>query len=99
VAAVFALVAALPAAWVFLLDDDKRRRILSVYDPSFDPLGTGWQQSLAMTAIGSGLIWGKGIWTGAHQYIPEIYNDFIFAFAGEALGLRQCGHIGAFGRF
>lgn len=80
------LVALIPFVWMFLLDDNKRRRIMSVYDPGFDPLGTGWQQSLALTAIGSGMVWGKGIFAGNHQYIPEMYNDFIFAFAGEALG-------------
>ena len=79
-----------PLVWFFILDDDKRGRILTILNPELDPSGVGWQQSLGMTAIGSGQIWGKGVLTGEHQYVPEMHNDFIFAFAGEALGFVGC---------
>lgn len=79
-----------PLVWFFLLDDDKRGRFISVFNPASDPTGTGWQQSLGLTAIGSGQIWGKGLFSGAHQYVPEMHNDFIFAFAGEATGFVGC---------
>lgn len=82
-----------PLAWFFLLDNDKRGRILTVFNPAADPTGAGWQQGLGLTAIGSGQIWGKGILSGAHQYIPEMHNDFIFAFAGEATGFVGCSAI------
>ncbi|MEG2203594.1 MAG: FtsW/RodA/SpoVE family cell cycle protein, partial [Oscillospiraceae bacterium] len=80
-----------PLLWFFVLDNDKRQRVLNVWGPSGDLLATsGYQQAKGLMAIGSGQIWGKGVFTGEHQYIPEMYNDFIFAFAGEALGFVGC---------
>ncbi len=63
---------------------------MTVFNPQSDPTGAGWQQSLGLSAIGSGQVWGKGILSGGHQYIPEMHNDFIFAFAGEATGFIGC---------
>jgi len=82
--------AAVPAVWFGLLDENKRQRFRVLFDPSLDPRGAGWQQNLSLTAIGSGQITGKGILTGAAQYVPEMYNDFIFAFIGESIGFLGC---------
>lgn len=87
------LAASSPLIWYFLLDDDKRSRILTVFNPQLDPTGSGWQQGLGALSIGSGQIWGKGLFTGEHHYVPEMHNDFIFAFAGEALGFVGCALI------
>lgn len=89
-AAVLAAGVASPFAWFFLLDDDKRKRILTVFNPELDPEGASWQQINGITAIGSGQIWGKGVLTGSHQYVPEMHNDFIFAFLGESGGFMGC---------
>jgi len=89
-AAVASLVVIVPVAWFFFLDDDKRFRFLVIFNPALDPKGKGWQQNLSMTAIGSGQISGKGIMTGEAQYVPEMYNDFIFSFIGESLGFLGC---------
>ncbi len=86
ISAVVAALASLPMVWFVLMDADKRARVLTIFNPSADPLGRGWQQYLASLSIGSGQVWGKGVLGGAHNYVPEIQNDFIFAFAGEALG-------------
>ncbi|MDF3005177.1 MAG: Bacterial cell division rane protein [Oscillospiraceae bacterium] len=82
-----------PFAWFFVLDNDKRGRIMTVFNPASDPTGTGWQQSLGLTAIGSGQIWGKGVLFGEHQYVPEMHNDFIFSFIGEAGGFVGCSAV------
>lgn len=82
-----------PFAWLFILDNDKRGRIMTVFKPASDPTGIGWQQGLGLTAIGSGQIWGKGVLTGAHQYVPEMHNDFIFSFIGESLGFVGCSAV------
>lgn len=67
------------------------RRILSWIDPqkySDDAL----QQQNAMMAIGSGQLWGKGLYNSEAtsmknaNYIIEPQTDFIFAVAGEELG-------------
>ena len=75
-----------PLVWIFILDNDKRARILTVLEPAIDPSGAGWQQGLGLVSIGAGQIWGKGVFAGNHQYVPEIHNDFIFAFVGESTG-------------
>ncbi len=82
--------AAIPALWFGILDEDKRQRFRVLFDPSLDVRGAGWQQNLSLTAIGSGQVTGKGVWTGSAQYVPEMYNDFIFSFMGESLGFLGC---------
>jgi len=57
-------------------------------DPFSDPLDKGFQTLQSLYAIGSGGLMGAGI-GGSRQkylYIPEPYNDFIFAVVCEELG-------------
>ncbi len=82
-------VCSLPILWN-IIGEDKQMRIMTVFNPMLDPQGIGWQQNMGMLSIGSGEIWGKGIFYGNHHYVSEIYNDFIFAFLGEALGFVGC---------
>jgi len=85
-----AAAAGIPAAWFFLLTEDKKQRFRVLFDPALDPMGAGWQQNLSLTAIGSGQVAGKGLLTGEAQYVPEMYNDFIFSFMGESIGFVGC---------
>jgi rod shape determining protein RodA len=81
--------AALPIAWS-LLRDYQRGRILTLLDPSTDPLGKGFHTLQAMIAIGSGGITGKGWMHGTQthlEFIPERSTDFIFAVYSEEFGL------------
>jgi rod shape determining protein RodA len=81
--------ALLPVAWGFL-HDYQRRRILTLLDPSTDPLGAGYHIIQATIAVGSGGLWGKGWLNGtqAHlEFIPERHTDFIFAVYSEEFGL------------
>ncbi|MEF9984335.1 MAG: FtsW/RodA/SpoVE family cell cycle protein [Oscillospiraceae bacterium] len=80
----------IPIGWHYLLSDDKKMRILSIFNPALDPEGVGWQQMKGLLSIGSGQLWGSGLFAGKHHYVPELYNDFIFAFVGEALGFVGC---------
>lgn len=82
-----------PLMWFFILDEDKRGRIMTVFNPAADPTGTGWQQNLGITALGSGQVWGKGVLSGSHQYVPEMHNDFIFSFIGESSGFVGCSAV------
>lgn len=81
--------AASPVAWL-LMGDDKRQRILNIFTASGDASGIDYQQNLGIMSIGAGQVWGRGIFAGEHNYVPELRNDFIFAFAGEALGYVGC---------
>ncbi|WP_225747841.1 rod shape-determining protein RodA [Eikenella sp. Marseille-P7795] len=82
--------ASLPLMWNYVMHDYQRTRVLTLLDPSKDPLGAGYHILQSMTAIGSGGIWGKGWLNGTQthlDYIPESTTDFIFAVYGEEFGL------------
>lgn len=85
VAAIGTIAAFIPIAWFYILNYDQKQRILVLFNPgSNDAVET--QQLLGRIAIGSGKIFGVGLFSGEHQYVPEMYNDFIFSFIGNALG-------------
>ncbi len=78
-----------PVAWS-LMHDYQQQRILTLLDPSQDPLGAGYHTIQSTIALGSGGLFGKG-WlqgTQAHlDFLPERHTDFIFAVYGEEFGL------------
>ena len=85
----FALAAAAPLIWQFVLEGYQRQRILTLFDPQSDPLGAGWNIIQSTTAIGSGGLFGKGLFQGSQSYLdflPEARTDFIVAVLGEELG-------------
>ena len=78
-----------PVAWS-LMHDYQQQRILTLLDPSQDPLGAGYHTIQSTIALGSGGIFGKGWLAGtqAHlDFLPERHTDFIFAVFGEEFGL------------
>lgn len=67
---------------------ERMSRITNFLDPFADKLGGGYQTIQSLYAIGSGGIFGKGLGQSVQKfYIPEPYNDFIFAIVCEELGL------------
>jgi len=81
--------AALPVVWGFL-HGYQRKRVLTLLDPTTDPLGAGYHIIQSTIAVGSGGLWGKGWLNGtqAHlEFIPERHTDFIFAVFSEEFGL------------
>ncbi len=84
--AVGAAIPMIAVAWFFIMDDYHRERILTVFNPERDPLGIGYQPMQGKISIGSGRLLGKGIFSESLRNIPEVYNDFIFAFISEAFG-------------
>ena len=73
-----------------MLHDYQRRRILTLLDPTTDPLGAGYHIIQSTIAVGSGGFAGKGWLNGtqAHlEFIPERHTDFIFAVYSEEFGL------------
>lgn len=85
-----AVASALPLAWGYLLHDYQRQRVLTLIDPSSDPLGAGYHIIQSTIAVGSGGMAGKG-WMGGTQthldFLPERSTDFIFAVFSEEFGL------------
>ena len=86
--------AVLPAAgflvWNFLLDDMHRERFLISFNPDMDPLGIGYQQVRGRMALGSGGLFGRGLFTDNLVEVPEMRNDFIFSYVGQTMGLVGC---------
>jgi rod shape determining protein RodA len=84
--------AAIPVAWQFLHDYQKRR-VLTFLNPQNDALGAGWNISQAEIAIGSGGLTGKGYLHGTQgqlNFLPEKQTDFIVTSIGEEFGLLGC---------
>jgi rod shape determining protein RodA len=82
-------VASLQPMWS-MLHDYQRQRVLTLLDPSQDPLGAGYHTIQAAIALGSGGFFGKGWLNGtqAHlDFLPERSTDFIFAVFSEEFGL------------
>ena len=80
---------AAPLIWG-MMHDYQRKRILTLIDPTTDPLGAGYHIIQATIAIGSGGAIGKGYLNGTQthlEFIPEKHTDFIFAVYSEEWGL------------
>jgi rod shape determining protein RodA len=78
-------------SWSTILKEYQKERILAFLQPKIsDPLKIGWSQRQAKIAIGSGGIFGQGIFKGSQTqlgFLPEPQTDFIFAAFTEETGL------------
>lgn len=77
------------ASWFLVLRPYQKDRLLNFVNPQYDRLGSGYNVQQAMTAIGSGQLFGRGLGLGPQSqlsFLPERQTDFIFASIGEELG-------------
>ena len=68
----------------------QQQRILTLFDPSQDPLGSGYHIIQSSIALGSGGLLGKGWLNGTQSqldFLPERTTDFVFAVYAEEFGL------------
>ena len=74
-------------------------RILAVLDPEnttgWAPSETVWkniiyQQQRGEIALGSGGIFGNGLFTGRYYSVPNAHNDFILSWIGNVAGFAGC---------
>ena len=86
-----AIAAAVPlGAIAILLPQFRYRlgRITTWLDPWADPTGAGFQTIQSLYAVASGGLFGLGLGQSRQKtFIPEAYNDIIFAIICEELGL------------
>ena len=78
------------------ISDYQVARLQSFIDPTSDPQATGYQIRQSRITIGSGGIFGKGLFEGPQtsgRFVPEQQTDFIFTVAGEELGFVGCSLI------
>jgi cell division protein FtsW len=77
----------------------RMRRVTSFLDPWKDQLGSGYQLSNALMAIGRGQWTGVGLGSSVQKlnYLPEAHTDFIFSVIGEELGFAGvCAIVGLY---
>ena len=87
--AAIAGIISLPILW-FSLDVYQKNRIFDFLDPTRDAMGSGYQVIQSKIAIGSGQVFGMGLYNGNQTqfgFLPEKHTDFIFSVIGEELGL------------
>lgn len=87
-AALGAGILSLPIVWL-QMDYYQKERILNFINPGRDASNTGYQALQSKIAIGSGKIFGRGLFNGTQtqlNYLPEKQTDFIFAVLVEELG-------------
>jgi rod shape-determining protein RodA len=86
-----------PFLYLFILSGHIKDRVMTFLNPELDPLGKGMQVFRSKMTIGSGQIFGKGLFHGlqtqnssavikSSNNVPFKQNDFIFSVVGEELG-------------
>ena len=76
-------------AWFLFFKEYQKQRIMTFLQPTQNSLGSGYNTSQAMIAIGSGGLMGRGVGFGSQsqlKFLPEAHTDFIFAVVSEELG-------------
>lgn len=76
-------------AFLFLLKPYQKTRLIIFQNPWQDPYGDGWQIIQSKVAIGSGQLFGRGLFKGTQtqlDFLPAKNTDFIFSVIGEELG-------------
>lgn len=76
--------------WIYSFKDYQKKRIMTFIHPLSDVRGAGYNAYQSTIAVGSGMIFGKGIGYGTQSrlnFLPEYQTDFIFAAFAEEWGL------------
>ena len=84
-----ALLGGFTAVKVGVLNDYQVKRLQAFVNPSADPQQSGYQLRQSRITLGSGGVFGKGLFNGPQtngRFVPEQHTDFIFTVAGEELG-------------
>ena len=90
-----ALIVAAPLAWQYVLKEYQKKRFTAAFNLD-DPIvarGDGYQQYQGRLSIGSGKLWGRGLFEGPRVESNRVtfqQSDFVFSVAGEELGFIGC---------
>ncbi len=91
-----ALIGGFGAVQTGVVNDYQLKRLQSFVDPNADTQGAGYQLRQARITVGSGGLFGTGLFEGPQtngRFVPEQQTDFIFTVAGEQLGFLGSGFI------
>ena len=92
---VVGVVACIPLGLYLQSTNDFRwMRLMSFLDPRNDTTGSGFQIINSEIAVGSGGLYGVGMFTEGTMtqlnFVPENHTDFIFSAIGETMGFQGC---------
>ena len=76
----------------------QRNRFVAFLSPETDIQGASYNVRQSVIAIGSGGLWGKGLFSGTQSrlgFLPERHTDFIYAVIGEEMSFM--GAMGCLG--
>ncbi|MFH1103388.1 MAG: rod shape-determining protein RodA [Actinomycetota bacterium] len=86
---VLSIVALLLAVELGILHDYQVERLTGFFNPSEQTLGVNYNQNQSQIAIGSGGMFGRGLFEGTQtnlSFVPSQSTDFIFTAVAEQLG-------------
>ncbi|CAB4851243.1 unannotated protein [freshwater metagenome] len=84
------------AIQVGVLQQYQLDRLTAFADPAANPRGIGYNTQQARIAIGSGGLFGTGLFQGPQtqgRFVPYNQTDFVYSVAGEELGFVGAGAI------
>ncbi len=87
--AIGAFILSLPLLWLYVLKEHQKYRIRVFLNPELAPMEEGYNVLQSKMAIGSGQIYGSGLYQGIqtqHMGVPIKWSDFIFSVIGEEMG-------------
>lgn len=79
----------LPVVYKFVLHGYMQDRLRLFMNPAADPLGAGYNVLQSEISVGSGGLWGKGLFNGTQNQLDFLrvqQTDFVFSVLGEELG-------------
>jgi len=79
-------------AVLILIEPYRLSRLMAFINPWENPLDEGYQLIQSLYAIGSGGVWGVGLFKSrqAQLFLPFSESDFIFSIIAEELGFMGC---------
>lgn len=83
------IASSLPFVYLYILPQHAKDRITVFLNPQTDPLGSGYNIIQSMLAVGSGQVWGMGLFNGNQTqlgYLPMKTTDFIYSVISEEMG-------------
>ncbi|MBQ9114597.1 MAG: FtsW/RodA/SpoVE family cell cycle protein, partial [Clostridia bacterium] len=77
---------------LIILEPYRVKRLVAFVDPWANPKGEGYQLIQSYYALGSGGLFGVGLFNSRQKYLylPFAESDFIFSVIGEELGIIGC---------
>ncbi|ACL70166.1 rod shape-determining protein RodA [Halothermothrix orenii] len=74
---------------LIFLKEYQLNRLVAFVNPDLDPYNIGYNLNQSKIAIGSGKLFGKGLFAGTQnqlKFLPEKHTDFIISVIGEEFG-------------